>query len=99
MNRQFAKLVESLAPKLDELLAREPLRYGSIAATLPMRAVSERAYSDDLALRLCVIVVARPIRRSRPSCGSLLPSMMAVSGSGRRRPRGFASAMTRIERC
>jgi GIY-YIG catalytic domain len=39
VNPQFAKLVESLAPKLDELLAREPLRYGSIPATLPAKGV------------------------------------------------------------
>jgi hypothetical protein len=39
MDPDFAILVETLAPKLDELLAMEPVRHGSIPVTLPMRGV------------------------------------------------------------
>lgn len=39
MDSEFAKLVETLAPKLDELLAMKPLRHGSIPMTLPMKGV------------------------------------------------------------
>jgi hypothetical protein len=39
MDPQFAKIVESLAPKLAELLAMPPLQYGSIPMTLPERGV------------------------------------------------------------
>jgi hypothetical protein len=39
MDSNFAKLVETLAPKLDELLTMKPLRHGSIPMTLPMKGV------------------------------------------------------------
>jgi hypothetical protein len=39
MDSKFAKLVDSLAPKLKELLAMKPVRYGAIPMTLPMKGV------------------------------------------------------------
>jgi hypothetical protein len=39
MDPDFARRVETLAPKLTELLAMKPLRYGSIPMTLPMKGV------------------------------------------------------------
>lgn len=39
MDRKFAKLVDTLAPKLDELLKMDPLRHGKIPKTLPERGV------------------------------------------------------------
>jgi hypothetical protein len=39
MDSKFAKLVETLAPKLDELLAMKPMRHGNIPMTLPMKGV------------------------------------------------------------
>jgi hypothetical protein len=39
MDQKFARLIETLAPKLDELLAMEPLRHGRIPMTLPTRGV------------------------------------------------------------
>lgn len=39
MDQKFARLIETLAPKLDELLAMEPLRHERIPMTLPTRGV------------------------------------------------------------
>src|SRR5437016_5667960 len=39
MDPNFAKLVETLAPKLDELLAMRPVRHGGVPMTLPMKGV------------------------------------------------------------
>jgi hypothetical protein len=39
MDPKFAKLVDSLAPKLKELLAMKPVRYRAIPMTLPMKGV------------------------------------------------------------
>ena len=39
MDPKFVKLVESLAPKLAELVAMKPLRHGSIPMNLPERGV------------------------------------------------------------
>jgi hypothetical protein len=39
MDPKFAELVETLAPKLEELLAMKPLRHGNIPMTLPMKGV------------------------------------------------------------
>ena len=39
MDPKFAKLVQTLAPKLDELLAMVPRRHGNIPMTLPMKGV------------------------------------------------------------
>ena len=36
MDPKFAKLVDSLAPKLKELLAMKPVRYRAIPMTLPI---------------------------------------------------------------
>jgi hypothetical protein len=39
MDPKFAKLVEALAPKLDDLLSMKPVRHGAVPKTLPMRGV------------------------------------------------------------
>lgn len=39
MDAKFASLVETLAPKLSELLAMKPVRYGAIPKSLPTRGV------------------------------------------------------------